>query len=335
MLTSSHEQGLGPLRNYLFYAAAIHAALFGLGLTSSCRADLPPPLSAMSNVVSVEMDMAPAYPPSAVPGGGSPTPNQDDGKQAENSEPPPPAKAKTISQKPVHPIERPREEHAETLAPTPVVEPAETVSSGEQMAAMQAEMERRHHDMEMTAGAASGSGPGAHGGPGGPGEGGGPPAIRGSNAFGNGTHGALTGKVCFVPQGTTRIADVLACSYIATIYTDILNIPERQFRDGFPGVTGRSDWFLIDFTGAFTVRENGAYDFRLHSDDGSYLYIDDRMLIDNDGKHAPESRRGSIQLSAGQHRIKVRYAQTTDRMALQLFVRGPNGGSERLFGPQL
>jgi hypothetical protein len=80
---------------------------------------------------------------------------------------------------------------------------------------------------------------------------------------------------------------------------------------------------------------SGVYEFRLHSDDGSYLFIDDRMVIDNDGKHAPESRSGRVSLATGEHLIKVRYAQTDDRMALQLFVLVPGASSERIFTTKL
>jgi hypothetical protein len=132
-----------------------------------------------------------------------------------------------------------------------------------------------------------------------------------------------------------RIAEVRDCSYVATVYTDTLDIPERHFSDGFPGVSNRSEWFLIDYTGTFTASEYGSYDFRLYSDDGSYLYIDDKLVIENDGKHAPLSRSGSIPLSVGWHRIKVRYAQTNDRMALQLFVRVPAARAERIFTSRL
>ena len=141
--------------------------------------------------------------------------------------------------------------------------------------------------------------------------------------------------VCFLPVGTLRIAQVRDCQYVATVYADTLDIPERQFYDGFPGVTDRSDWFLIDYTGDFTVSADGSYEFRLHSDDGSYLYIDDHLVIDNDGKHAPLSRYGTVALGVGEHRIKVRYAQTTDRMALELFVRTPRARDERIFTTRL
>jgi hypothetical protein len=232
-------------------------------------------------------------------------------------------------------------EHPEPVRADPEVTPdpsAESDDVAPATAARQATDDRRQRDMGMAAAAAAaGIGPGASGGPGGSGAGWGAPAIHGRNAFGNGSGGALVGRVCFIPVGKTRIADVLdtECRYVATVYTDTLDIPERQFYDGFPGVSNRSDWFLIDYTGVFTVTGYGTYVFRLHSDDGSYLFIDDALVIENDGKHAPESRMGRVQLGVGEHRIKVRYAQTTDRMALQLFVRVPQSSSEIIFRTQL
>ena len=74
---------------------------------------------------------------------------------------------------------------------------------------------------------------------------------------------------------------------------------------------------------------------RLHSDDGSYLFIDGALVIENDGKHKPESRLGSIALAAGSHQLRLLYAQTIDRMALQLFVRRPGARGEQLFVPHI
>jgi len=321
---------LGRLGYYVLYAGAIHATLITLGLLSSCRSRLPTELATTTNsLVAVEMDAPPAQEPTSLPGGGLPSPNRDNPTRAVA---PTRAASMTIKKAPPKPAPLPDENRDELAKSAPPTAPDNGESSQE---AAQTLVEQRHHDMQMAAAAAAaGTGPGANGGPGGPGAGAGPPAIRGTIAFGNGDRGALTGKVCFFPEGIMRIADIHDCVYVATVYTDMLNIPERHFHDGFPGVTGRSEWFLIDYSGTFTVREYGGYDFRLHSDDGSYLYIDDKLVIDNDGKHAPASKSGSIPLFAGEHRIRVRYAQTNDRMALQLFVTVP-GNAERLFTPQL
>jgi hypothetical protein len=122
---------------------------------------------------------------------------------------------------------------------------------------------------------------------------------------------------------------------VATFYTNTFDVRERQQVDGFPGITDRASWFMIEYTGVFTVARDGIYAFRLHSDDGSYLFIDGQQVIDNDGKHEPWSRRGSIPLVAGEHHLKLLYGQTTDRMALQLYVRVPGGQREQLFTPRL
>jgi hypothetical protein len=318
MTTQHRAREVGHWGLYVLYATALHAGMVALGLISSCRAALTVEPPAPTSIVSVEMEAAGA--PTTPPGGGSPV----RGEAPEAKDPPMTraVKAKTAPPK----------------APTPV---ATTLATAEpppatDIAAVQAAMEHRHEEAAMAAAAAAlGAGRGANGGPGGPGEGWGAPSIRGTTAFGNGSRGAFTGRVCFLPVGTLRIADVHDCQYSATVYTDTFNIPERQYHDGFPGVTDRSDWFLIDYVGTFAVSEYGSYEFRLHSDDGSYLYIDDKLVIENDGKHAPASRSGSIALSAGEHRMKVRYAQTTDRMALQLFVRVPGQSAEQIFTPRL
>jgi hypothetical protein len=181
--------------------------------------------------------------------------------------------------------------------------------------------------------ATAGTGLGAYGGPGGFGRRARPvglPAVNRKFGLGGDT-GDFKAVVCFIQPGTTRIADVHRCDPVAVFYTDKFDVSERQFYDGFPGVTTRSSWFMIEYRGSFTVARTGIYTFRLHSDDGSYLFIDDALVIENDGKHEPMSQSGSVGLRAGRHQLRLLYAQTVDRMALQLFVRPPGDGTEILF----
>ena len=161
------------------------------------------------------------------------------------------------------------------------------------------------------------------------------PIVSEKFAFGGDTRAAFKGVACFIHPGILRIADVHGCDPVATFYTNTFDVDERQQVQGFPGISKRSSWFMIEYTGAFTVGKDGAYDFRLHSDDGSYLFIDGTMVIENDGKHQPTSRSGSITLQTGLHQLKLLYAQTTDRMALQLFVRVPGTFFEKLFTPRI
>jgi PA14 domain len=108
------------------------------------------------------------------------------------------------------------------------------------------------------------------------------------------------------------------------IYTASLNLPPQDFRQGFPGVTKRIEWFAIDYLGKFWINDPGTYMFSLLSDDGAKLYIDDQTIIDNDGVHPPRTRYTGVQLASGLHRIRVSYFQGPKfYVALVLKVAGP------------
>src|SRR5947209_2540591 len=96
-----------------------------------------------------------------------------------------------------------------------------------------------------------------------------------------------------------------------TIYTSSLNVPPQDFKQGFPGVTKRFEWFAIDYTGRFWIDTPGKYTFDLLSDDGGWLYIDDALIIDNGGLHPPEEKTGSVNLEGGIHRIRVSDRKST------------------------
>ena len=116
------------------------------------------------------------------------------------------------------------------------------------------------------------------------------------------------------------------------IYTTTLNVPPRSFREGFPGVTDRFEWFAIDYTGKFWISKPGPYHFALQSDDGAKPYIDGKIVIDNDGIHAPVTRTGLVELAGGVHAIRVSYFQgPRDWVALVLAVAAPGENQWRIF----
>jgi outer membrane protein OmpA-like peptidoglycan-associated protein len=115
------------------------------------------------------------------------------------------------------------------------------------------------------------------------------------------------------------------------IYTDRLDVPTRDFSEGFPGVTDRFEWFGLLYTGNLQIEKPGEYGWRIVSDDGSRLWIDDKEIIDNDGVHGTLEKTASVTLARGRHAVKVWYYQgPATEVALQLFVRPP-GGEEKIF----
>jgi len=137
----------------------------------------------------------------------------------------------------------------------------------------------------------------------------------------------LRGLIYFVPPRIPALPAFSAMDAIGAIYTPSLNVPNRVFKEGFPGVTDRIAGFAIDYTGRFYVDPPGTYQFRLTSDDGSKLYIDGHLVVDNDGIHtAGHVRTGSVDLSGGIHRIRASYYQGPPMyLALVLEVAGPDG----------
>jgi hypothetical protein len=83
------------------------------------------------------------------------------------------------------------------------------------------------------------------------------------------------------------------------------------------------EWVGIKYTGYIEVPADGVYIFSTRSDDGSRLYIGDRLVVDNDGLHPVIEKRGFISLKAGKHPIKVTFFQGPGDIELKVFYEGP------------
>ncbi len=80
--------------------------------------------------------------------------------------------------------------------------------------------------------------------------------------------------------------------------------------------------FSIDYTGYIKVPSDGQYTFYTNSDDGSNLYIDNRLIVSNDGLHAALERSGTIGLQAGLHSISVGFLQAAGNKSLTVSYSG-------------
>jgi hypothetical protein len=132
------------------------------------------------------------------------------------------------------------------------------------------------------------------------------------------------GDIYFLKRNTQYLPDFRKMKPVGSIYTQMLNVPPQSFDLGFPGVTKRFEWFAIDYKGRFWITRPGMYRWALISDDGSKLYIDDELVIENDGVHPTEEQRGEGELREGMHRIRVSYFQgPRTGVALIFRVAGP------------
>lgn len=136
----------------------------------------------------------------------------------------------------------------------------------------------------------------------------------------------LRGDLYFIPPGTTSLPNFDSMKPVGVIWTTRLNMRPRHWHRGFPGITKRHEWFAINYTGHIWIEQPGTYKFALLSDDGARLYIDDQLIIDDDGVHPPQARGMAVTLRGGLHSIRIAYFQgPRDWLALVLDVAKPGG----------
>ncbi|MBW3541851.1 MAG: c-type cytochrome [Planctomycetes bacterium] len=85
----------------------------------------------------------------------------------------------------------------------------------------------------------------------------------------------------------------------------------------------RSNNFGLLFEGWFHVEHAGEYSFDLRSDDGSKLFIDDKLVVNNDGIHAPETKSGRAKLEQGIHRMVAEVFNLGGGVELEVTIAGP------------
>ncbi|MFF2851490.1 family 16 glycoside hydrolase [Streptomyces sp. NPDC058001] len=86
---------------------------------------------------------------------------------------------------------------------------------------------------------------------------------------------------------------------------------------------GFSDYFASEAIGNITVPEDGAYTFRLTSDDGSRLLIDGQLVIDHDGLHGADPKDGTVTLTAGAHALRIDHFERTGGQQVTLAWKPP------------
>lgn len=79
----------------------------------------------------------------------------------------------------------------------------------------------------------------------------------------------------------------------------------------------------IQYTSSIQIDTAGEYRFYLNSDDGSKLYINGDLIVDNDGGHGTIERMGNVSLEAGRHKITVDYHNQAGGAWLDAFYKGP------------
>ena len=68
----------------------------------------------------------------------------------------------------------------------------------------------------------------------------------------------------------------------------------------------------------------GSFEFSVFSDDGTKLYIDNKLIVDNDGSHSPRRKSGSIGLLIGVQKFYLEYFDDSEGEVLEARYKSEN-----------
>ncbi len=90
---------------------------------------------------------------------------------------------------------------------------------------------------------------------------------------------------------------------------------------------GFEDYFVAQVLGNINVTQAGSHTFRLTSDDGSKLSIDNSVVVDHDGLHGPTPKEGTVNLTAGLHALRIDHFERTGGQQITLEWKTPGSSS--------
>jgi hypothetical protein len=132
----------------------------------------------------------------------------------------------------------------------------------------------------------------------------------------------LTRKIFYVPMAEA-FPDL---SKKAPAQTDtVANINQDTTSEMWPQLSHK-DNFAVRYSGALMIKKDGKYSFQLQSDDGSLLYVNGQLIIDNDGLHGFDAKTGSVELAEGPQAMTVDYFQKAGGAGVVLRWKGPDAG---------
>src|SRR5690606_27717925 len=98
----------------------------------------------------------------------------------------------------------------------------------------------------------------------------------------------------------------------------------------FSGVPD-ADTFAVRWTGQIRIETPGLHRFFLASDDGSRLYINNQLVVDNGGLHGFQEASGTVTFEdAGFYDIRIEYFENVGAAGVQLSWDPPGSVGKQL-----
>jgi cytochrome c2/cytochrome c5 len=92
------------------------------------------------------------------------------------------------------------------------------------------------------------------------------------------------------------------------------------------GIIKREDNLAVLYEGFLRIDRDGDYTFWTTSGDGSRIWIDGNLVVDNDGIHPPQTASGNVKLTKGIHRFRTAVFDGNGGQELAVEYEGPELG---------
>jgi len=97
----------------------------------------------------------------------------------------------------------------------------------------------------------------------------------------------------------------------------------------------KKDRFANRFSAMIETPKRGKYTFYVTSDDGSRIYINGKLVVNNDGLHGMSEKKGTVSLSPGLHSIVLTYFDNGGGDGLKVHWSGPGFKKKKISADSL
>ena len=131
------------------------------------------------------------------------------------------------------------------------------------------------------------------------------------------TNGQATGPVFFeyFEGSFNTLSDFDALTPVGTGFINTVSLAPAIAEDNF----------AIRFSFDIRVFGNGVFTFHSGSNDGSQVFVDGQLVVDNDGLHAFREVSGTTTLTSGTHQVVVTFFERIGTQDLNVALTNPNG----------
>jgi len=125
----------------------------------------------------------------------------------------------------------------------------------------------------------------------------------------------VAGLVCQFAPYDPQIANPLDDAFKPTGAPVVIETVQAK-----PSHVTQEDHYELVFEGLLRVDQDGIYRVGLRSDDGSKLFIHDKLVVDNGGNHSPILRTNWVDLQAGLHPIRIEFYEDEGQEMLEFLT---------------